>query len=478
MKSSGEDTLCPVCGFNVPAGVNECPNCGTELTKKMSEPPPAQPGAVVSVSDSLQVLMEMAHEQEMAGDLQGALETYRHARSFGVEHLGGDDSIQLTVQVLETLIQRTEEYLRQRGTSKLPITGMDDETTIPGAPSAAPVEVPAGLPAILPGEAPVMPETFQPIRMDLVRPIGQELDPGGRTNWKLWITLGALAVLLCLGSLVGGGLVVIGRQGRGPLASLASATPTPSPTITPTPTTLPGATQISPRDAMVMVHVPAGKFRMGSDDFDDDEKPAHTVFLDAFYIDRTEVTNAMYSRCVLAGSCQPPESADSSTHVDYYNNLYYASYPVINVNWEQANTYCLWAGRRLPTEAEWEKAARGLDGRTYPWGNENPSASLLNFRENVGDTTEVGNYPAGVSPNGALDMSGNVWEWVADWYDASYYAHSPQANPLGPASGTYRIIRGGSWVHVEEYMTTFYRYETDPSNRFSDVGFRCARSAP
>jgi formylglycine-generating enzyme required for sulfatase activity len=199
-------------------------------------------------------------------------------------------------------------------------------------------------------------------------------------------------------------------------------------------------------DGALLVFVPAGEFTMGSDDGNSDEQPAHTVYLDAFAIDRTEVTNAQYARCVQAGACRPPGSSSSYTRANYFADPRYADHPVIYVSWDDARAYCAWAGRRLPTEAEWEKAARGTDGRTYPWGDEWDASKANTSEAGPGDTTPVGAYPQGASPYGALDMAGNVWEWVADWYGEDYYRESPGENPLGPASGTNRVVRGGSWA--------------------------------
>ncbi|MGV8025596.1 MAG: SUMF1/EgtB/PvdO family nonheme iron enzyme [Anaerolineaceae bacterium] len=246
------------------------------------------------------------------------------------------------------------------------------------------------------------------------------------------------------------------------------------PTLTATPALGIGSTMLSPRDGMTMMYVPAGEFLMGSEDGYSDEIPVHTVYLDAYWIDQTEVTNAQYQQCVEEGACSFPYESSSYSRNNYYGNSTYADYPVIYVDWNQANDYCEWAGRRLPTEAEWEKAARGTDGRTYPWGEKSPNADLANY--NVGDTIEIGSYPAGASPYGALDMAGNVWEWVADWYDGSYYAFSPVENPQGPASGDYRIVRGGSWDGFEKYLRPAFRgnYARDYSG--NALGFRCALS--
>ena len=179
-------------------------------------------------------------------------------------------------------------------------------------------------------------------------------------------------------------------------------------------------------DGMTGLYVPAGAFLMGSRDDDPqswaDETPRHKVTLDAYWIDRTEVTNVMYARCVQAGVCKAPKLSRSYTRESYFGNPQYENYPVIYVSWGAAYRYCQWAGRRLPTEAEWEKAARGTTGQRYPWGNQPPDATRGNGEEPGSDTAAVGSYPAGISPYGALDMTGNVWEWISDWYNDSTLA--------------------------------------------------------
>ena len=264
-------------------------------------------------------------------------------------------------------------------------------------------------------------------------------------------------------------------------------TQTHEPSLTPTITFVPTATLgigsawTRPVDGMAMVYVPEGNFTMGGY-FYAEERPSHTVNLNAYWIDSTEVTNAMYVKCEKAGSCQPPVHSNSAKRTDYYRNLQYDNYPVIWVNWEDAYSYCKWAEARLPTEAEWEKAARGTDGRSFPWnpGNWNmgPSNDLLNFDSYVGDTTAVGSYPSGASPYAALDMAGNVWEWVNDWFDSNYYASSPVSNPSGPTSGTYRVLRGGAWFSNGAHINVDFRYWRDPVFSDLSIGFRCARSSP
>ncbi|HTX89804.1 MAG TPA: formylglycine-generating enzyme family protein [Anaerolineales bacterium] len=261
----------------------------------------------------------------------------------------------------------------------------------------------------------------------------------------------------------------------------ASPTSADTPTPAATPTLAAGATRTSTLDGMLLVYVPAGPFQMGSADSDGQaysiEKPQHTVTLPAFWIDQTEVTNAEYALCVQAGACKPPLRYTSNSHDDYYRNAQYADYPVIWVNWAAAQAYCQWAGGRLPTEAEWEKAARGTDGRIYPWGNNPPDDTLANFGTHIEDVTAVDKYPAGASFYGALDMAGNVWDWTADWFGDNYYSQSPALNPTGPESGTRRVLRGGSWTFNAVAMRAAYRYGRAPDYSSAEVSFRCVVDA-
>jgi formylglycine-generating enzyme required for sulfatase activity len=259
----------------------------------------------------------------------------------------------------------------------------------------------------------------------------------------------------------------------------ASAMPSPLPTYERTPPNL--GEMVSEKDGMLLLYVPEGPFLMGSGQDEvgaaSDEMPQRTVILDDYWIDQTEVTNAMYALCVADGDCRPPLSMGSDTRSSYYDITEYADYPVINVSWTDANAYCTWAGRRLPSEAEWEKAARGQNGQTYPWGDQGPACDLLNFNNCVGDTTAMGSYPSGASPYGALDMAGNVWEWVQDWYSGNYYQVSSTDNPSGPASGSVRVLRGGSWKNLWNLVRIAGRNSSDPAGWGNLVGFRCARSS-
>jgi len=213
---------------------------------------------------------------------------------------------------------------------------------------------------------------------------------------------------------------------------------------------------------------------MGSAEFAN-EQPLHTVYLDAFWIDRTEISNAKYRKCVESGPCRAPAACDWGTTT--YKDASGDDYPVACVSWSQARTYCEWAGARLPTEAEWEKAARGTDERTYPWGNSDPDCSRTQSADCDGQTAPVGSKALGASPSGALDMAGNVWEWVSDWYDEDYYASAPTRNPQGPSAGTSRVLRGGSWYTYSSSLRAAHRTSATEDSATPTVGFRCAYSA-
>lgn len=317
---------------------------------------------------------------------------------------------------------------------------------------------------------------------------------------------GAIGTLVVIGVVAA---VLLSNQKK-PAVQAAILTPTaekttadaalqPSPTASPEPTvqatlqetTLPVVVEPSPtptealgigsmltsgKDGMTLLYIPAGSFTMGSDFGQSDETPVHQVVLSAFWIDKTEVTNAMYNQCVRDQVCQKPLIVASTSRVNYYSSSAFADYPVIGVTYNEAKSYCEWAERRLPTEAEWEKAARGVEGNNYPWGNSNPSCSVTNFQGCVGDTEKVGSYTAGGSTFGVLDLAGNVFEWVSDLYQQTYYETSPLVNPTGPTEGAFQVARGGAWNSNDNVIRASNRTMMGADSRSNNLGFRCALS--
>ena len=293
------------------------------------------------------------------------------------------------------------------------------------------------------------------------------------------------------------------REPTATLAAMSTAAAIATPTIgtipltatlTPeaAPTAEPAKERVSSVDGMPQVYIPAGTFRMGGLDVRraPNEVPDHDVTLDAFWMDQLEVTNAMYGLCVSAGVCTLPRNLKSQRRPAYFDNTEFKDYPVVYVTWGQAKTYCEWAGRRLPTEAEWERAGRGDDFRTFPWGEDKADGTLANFNMLAGDTTRAGSFPAGASPFGVLDMAGNVAEWVNDYY-TSNYANAGTLNPTGPetSSSLYRVVRGGSLGDAEINIRVSKRSSVpgsklsattgavvSPGDSSPRIGFRCAQS--
>jgi formylglycine-generating enzyme required for sulfatase activity len=235
------------------------------------------------------------------------------------------------------------------------------------------------------------------------------------------------------------------------------------------------------KDGAPMVLVSAGEFTMGSPDGEggSDEHPQHTVDLDAYYIDQYEVTVERYKRFMTQAKRANPG------YWDQVKLRRDAKKPVVGIDWNDAQAYCEWAGKRLPTEAEWEKAARGTDKRTYPWGESKPNSSTANFgkayepeKAYAEKLKAVGSYKRGKSPFGAYDMAGNVWEWVADWYDKDYYRNSPEKDPQGPSSGKSKVLRGGSWYSNPTRLRSADRGRGSPASRNAFDGVRCAHDAP
>jgi formylglycine-generating enzyme required for sulfatase activity len=309
-----------------------------------------------------------------------------------------------------------------------------------------------------------------------------------QTSLFIWL-IGGIAVIL-LGLVLGGNLITPAT----PIPTLtATLTLTPLPltnTFTPYPTNTPiasptpklGIGSIFISNGVTMMYIPAGTFPMGEENGDNEK--LHSVYLDGYYIDKYEVTNSAYRRCVDVGKCIPPKQSNSDERSpimrsSYYGNAEFDEFPVIYVDWDMAKTYCEWRDARLPTEAEWEKAARGKDERTYPWG-EGINCDKANYDVScIGDTTKVGSYESGKSVYGVYDMVGNVWEWVNDWYSETYYLNSPPSNPLGPDSGQYHVLRGSSFgVSVDAGRSTYRFGYTPDIIGYGLIGFRCVRSLP
>lgn len=288
-----------------------------------------------------------------------------------------------------------------------------------------------------------------------------------------------------------------------------TSTNTPIPTITqvpPTatiePTSIP-TEEVDPnfrtneKDLSEQIFIPAGEFLMGTNDIDAQhfldngvaypEVPEHTVYLDGYWIDKYEVTNSRYALCVEDGGCTPPWVNFSNTREEYYGNPEFDNYPVIMVDWWQASAFCEWAGGRLPTEAEWEKAARGTDGRKYPWGNDPITEDKANFcdknctrghanpgfDDGYADTAPVGSYPTGASPYGVMDMAGNVWEWTSSV--PLLYPYDPTDGREDP-DGYYHIWRGGPWSNGTWWIRATLRYKSVPKYWYENLGFRCTAS--
>lgn len=249
---------------------------------------------------------------------------------------------------------------------------------------------------------------------------------------------------------------------------------------TPVPTPLP--IEITAAKGVTMRLVPAGEFTMGSDTDDSNFNPAHRMTLDAFYMDKYEITNARYADCVVAGVCKPPHETKSNYRDSYYGNIQFANFPVIYVDWAMAQTYCgTWREARLPTEAEWEKAARGTDERSYPWG-EGISCDQANYDGEPdydvfcsGETSAVGSYESGQSPYGLYDMAGNVFEWVSSIPKA--YPYDATDGREDPTSSDSRVIRGGAWSEDANDQQVFYRSWIGPNYSEGVIGFRCAMDA-
>jgi formylglycine-generating enzyme required for sulfatase activity len=300
---------------------------------------------------------------------------------------------------------------------------------------------------------------------------------------RLIILLSGILLLACS--------IPIGRQDstvppQDTQTSAGQATATEEPIASPTHTHEPNETLNAPEESLpvgvpqpqegdtlswldgsLLVYIPPGEFIMG---LGSDDNPEHEVYLDGFWIYRTEVTNSMYLRCIAIGECSPPAVDPALPDLE---NPDLADFPVVGVRWDQAENYCNFVGGTLPTEAQWEKTARGPDGNIYPWGHNKPGCERLNFNDCLGEISAVLDYPQGASPYGVLDMAGNIFEWVADWYQEDYYADSPADNSMGPEFGEVRSIRGSTFRTKPDQIEPSLRYFLEPDEYRLDLGFRC-----
>ena len=242
------------------------------------------------------------------------------------------------------------------------------------------------------------------------------------------------------------------------------------------------------KDGVPMVLIPGGPFTMGSNDGLPNERPEHQVTLDLYLIDQYEVTMSAYQKFLEGAKYDSPSTWDDEAATTVGDR------PAIGMNWEGAAAYCKWAGKRLPTEAEWEKAARGTDGRRFPWGQMQPFVDIANYNSGVWVSEAVTLVPVGAglegmsvrhglkeggrSPYGLNHMAGNAAEWVADWYDREYYPKSSDKNPTGPAAGEKKVIRGGSWADLPSAIRVTARFSAEPEFQDRTIGFRCAMAAP
>jgi len=325
------------------------------------------------------------------------------------------------------------------------------------------------------GKAGAVPETTKP-----------------RHKRNQWIAIGVMGLVVIAACVIPApGLRTPSEsETRTPLAAPASETATLARTATLEPSSTPTWTGTEVLEAtltalpgyrmdakgVIMAYVPAGVFPMGNDRGGIDEQPIHPVNLDAFYMDKFEVTNGFYKACVEAGVCQPVRRKSSATRSYYYDNPDYDTFPVIFVDWNMAQTYCEWRGARLPSEAEWEKAARGGSVVSYPWGD-TPDCNLANYGNCLADTSSANIYDLGQSRYGVYNMAGNVWEWVNDWYSEDYYQSSPREDPQGPDTGKEKVLRGGSWKDDYAEMRSVNREAENPARFNNLIGFRCAKDA-
>jgi formylglycine-generating enzyme required for sulfatase activity len=495
-KVTPDNQFCPACGQPLEPAQTECPICGFDLTQvnavetspvletiPVQEPVPVQavdevkPEPVLeaphpSSFELFQKLLDEAERFERADDLVAALSSYRGALDFLEAHQENDPSLKIAAHTLPQLIRRLEQLLAQQATSSLkPVEAAkkpNGKKPLPTKPIMAIGGMLFLLVIFLGLRNPVqnmITERAQAVKTSAA--IALEAEHNAQT-----LTAEPTATRTFTATFTSSSTFTLTPTPT--FTMTLTPTPTLTPTITPTPGI--GSTRVSEMDDMVMVYVPGGTFVIGSNSGTEDSKPPHSVTLSPYWIDKTEVSNAMYAKCVNAGKCQPPRHNYTSIYPSYYNNSTYANYPVVYVYWDNAESYCNWAQRRLPTEAEWEAAASGPQKLTYPWGNTVDNNYFNALQKRFG-TTEVDAYPLGASYYGALNMAGNVWEWVNDFFD-KYRSNAPTINPTGPTSSTLgHVDRGGSWSSPNKTDITTYNRIANKIDITKDlIGFRCAMS--
>ena len=504
MMAAEDGRICTACGHKeVPPEEESCLNCGTyvgiEEPELEAEVPPEHQDSIEPLSSAPKM------ESELSGfDRKRESSDSEFSSESSLEEVHPKAEAQDEIENKET-----DDLPPQVGDTSTPKLGFASTCAYCGRLHPPEARFCPSTGKQLPLATPICPKCGKAVAADWVHcpNCGIGLDqirvtPAPQTRPTLFIFILLGLIVVCLGMGIGFGLVWLRNQVGSPLAMPVSATyspipspsssrtllytpiltpsPSPTPSYTPIPPLEAGATMISPVDGMVMVYVPEGEFLMNS-------LPQYTAYLGAFWIDRTEVTNAMYADFLNEMGNQSEggvlwlDADADGVLIEQQGQVWqpkngFADHPVIEVNWYGAKAYCEWADRRLPTEAEWEHAARGRTGLTYPWGH-SVGCGLAQFSPCLGGLKPVGSFPDGASPYDVLDMAGNAAEWIADWYEIDYYDESPIVNPQNPVSGNFRLVRGGSWRKDVIDMRTYYRNQYPPNITRNDIGFRCAQDA-
>ena len=473
----------------------------TVMFKHVNEPPPDIHQFNAGVPDELKAVISKALAKEPGERFQTAAEFAQELRTLRLTLTAVRPPLPETNVSAPPPTKKVETKPEPASPPVVPVTPPPTVTAATSASTPPPTVVPAA--GAEPAQTPAV-ETRAPVPPPPVRPsLAAAAEPAkpGSPPLGLILGLGVVAVLVVVGIVVGG-MLTGGDRGAGtatqtqsvaaaatatqpPAAATATTAPTveptvtlaptaaPLPTDTATPEPTPTATAVPVPNGMALI--PAGTFNMGSDAGQADERPVHAVTLRPFFLDVFEVTNARYRACVEAGQCQAQANRNSFTRASYATLPEYDNFPAVQVTWDQAVAFCAFEGKRLPTEAEWEYAARGGADQRYPWGNDFDPARVP---ARVQDTVAVGTLD-NASAFGVFDLPGNVNEWVADFYSRTYYAESPAENPAGPADGSRRVFRGGSFGNADgSFYTASRRYNQAPGFRDADIGFRCAQDAP